>query len=247
MVTMATEDPFNDRLSDYLDEELSPAERAEIEAHLATCATCATTLAELAAVAARARSLPDRAPVVDLWAGVSERLTPPPAVLPFTRPAHRRFSFTLPQLVAAGLALMLLSGGMVWVARRGDPRTSLPSAVAQVAPDEGAPGGPAPEDAEPASALSRVAFADPNYDQAVADLEKLLDTNRPRLDPETVRILEVNLQTIDQAIEQSRKALRADPANVYLNNHFAASRNRKIALLRRASALTMTADAVGGS
>jgi len=248
MVTMATEDPFNDRLSDYLDgEDLSPAERAEIEAHLATCATCETTLAELATVAARARSLPDRAPVADLWAGVSQRLTPASTVRPFTRPAHRRFSFTLPQLVAAGLALMLLSGGMVWVARLGDPRTSLPPAVAQVGPDEAALASAATEDAEPASALSRVAFADPNYDQAVADLEKMLAANRARLDPETVRILEANLQTIDQAIEQSRKALRADPANVYLNNHFAASRNRKIALLRRASALAMTQDAVGGS
>ena len=132
---------------------------------------------------------------------------------------------------------MLLSGGLVWVARLGDPRASLPSAVALAA----GPARPGPsEELEPASALSRVAFADPNYDQAVADLEKLLEANRPRLDPETVRILEANLQTIDQAIEQSRKALRADPANVYLNNHFAASRNRKIALLRRASALAMT-------
>jgi anti-sigma factor RsiW len=248
MVSMATEDPFNDRLSDYLDgEDLSPAERAEIEAHLATCATCETTLAELAAVAARARSLPDRAPAADLWAGVSQRLTPASTVLAFTRPAHRRFSFTLAQLVAAGLALMLLSGGMVWVARLGDPRTSLPPAVAQIAPDEGALAGAATDDAEPASALSRVAFADPHYDQAVADLEKMLEANRSRLDPETVRILEANLQTIDQAIEQSRKALRADPANVYLNNHFAASRNRKIALLRRASALAMAPDSTGGS
>ncbi len=139
---------------------------------------------------------------------------------------------------------MLLSGGLVWVARLGDPRASLPPAVAQNAPE---PAAPASEELEPASALSRVAFADANYDQAVADLEKLLATNRSRLDPETVRILEANLQTIDQAIEQSRKALRADPANVYLNNHFAASRNRKIALLRRASALTMAQDSVGGS
>ena len=53
--------------------------------------------------------------------------------------------------------------------------------------------------------------------------------------------------TIDQAIEQSRKALRADPANVYLNSHFAASRNRKLALLRRASALAMAQDSAGGS
>lgn len=251
---MATEDPFGDRLSDYLDgEDLSPTERAGIEAHLATCVTCQTTLAELTAVVARARALPDRPPAADLWAGMSERLvgragesTAAPGVLPFTRPAHRRFSFTLPQLVAAGVALMLLSGGLVWVARLGDPRASLPSAVAQVAPDQPAPPSPGPEDAESASALSRVAFADANYDQAVADLEQMLESNRRRLDPETVRILETNLQTIDQAIEQSRKALRADPANVYLNNHFAASRNRKIALLRRASALAMATDSVGG-
>ncbi len=55
-MTMATEDPFSDRLSDYLDgEDLSPTERAEIEAHLATCVTCQTTLAELSTVVVRAR------------------------------------------------------------------------------------------------------------------------------------------------------------------------------------------------
>ena len=152
--------------------------------------------------------------------------------------AHRRFSFTLPQLVAAGLALMVLSGGLVWVARLGDPRASLPPASRRSAHGRSRRG---------RRRLARVAFADANYDQAVADLEKVLEAGRSRLDPETVRILEDNLRTIDQAIEQSRKALRADPANVYLNNHFAASRNRKLALLRRASALAMAQDSIGGS
>ena len=92
-----------------------------------------------------------------------------------------------------------------------------------------------------------MAFVDPNYDQAVADLEQILETGRSRLDAETVRILEDNLQAIDQAINQSRKALRSDPNSVYLNNHFADSRNRKLALLRRASALTMAQDSFGGS
>ena len=92
-----------------------------------------------------------------------------------------------------------------------------------------------------------VVLADVNYDQAVADLEKVLASGRSRLDAETVRILEANLRTIDQAIEQSRSALLKDPNSVYLNNHFAASRNRKLALLRRASALAMAQDSVGGS
>jgi hypothetical protein len=155
-------------------------------------------------------------------------------VVPFARPAQRRFSFTLPQLVAAGLALMVVSGSMVWVSRLGDPRTSVP--VAQAQPDPAA---------EPA--LSPVALTDVNYDQAIADLEKVLEEGRSRLDPETVQILEENLRTIDLAIDQARKALRSDPESVYLNSHFAASRNRKLALLRRASALAMAQDTVGGS
>ena len=238
---MGIRDAFTDRLSDYLDDEdLSASEHAAIEAHVATCRECQATIDELRQVALRARSLADTPPAANLWPGISERLTPrAPVVVPFVTSESRRFSFTMPQLVAAGLALMVLSGGLVWVARLGDPRASLPAAGAQVQLD-------APEP-DPAPTPSRVRFGDADYDQAVADLEKALDAGRSKLDPETVSILEENLRTIDQAIDQARKALRNDPANAYLNNHFAASRNRKLALLRRASALAMAADATGGS
>ncbi len=224
-------DLYTNRLSDYLDgEELTPSERSDIEAHLAACSECRAVLDELREVAALAAGLPDRAPDGELWSGIAARLGTTPAVVPFVRPAQRRFSFTLPQLVAAGLALMVVSGSMVWVSRLGDPRTSVP--VAQ---------------AEPEPALAPIALTDVNYDEAVADLEKVLEAGRSRLDPETVQILEDNLRTIDQAIEQARKALRNDPESVYLNSHFAASRNRKLALLRRASALAMAQETVGGS
>jgi hypothetical protein len=244
MGTGDTHDAFIDRLSDYLDDEdLSPSERAVIDAHLATCRECRATLAELREVAMRARSLPDAAPAANLWPGISERLTPQASVVPFVKTSSRRFSFTMPQLVAAGLALMVLSGGLVWIIRLEDPRTNLPAAVAQVPPESSAEG----DQPDAALAPSRVRFGDADYDQAVADLEKALDAGRSRLDPETVSILEDNLRTIDQAIDQARKALRNDPANAYLNNHFAASRNRKLALLRRASALAMAAETTGGS
>jgi hypothetical protein len=227
-------DAYTDRLSDYLDEELEPSERQEVDAHLAVCEHCRGVLAELREVSNLGRRLTDSPPQADLWPGIAEKLSAP-HVLPFVAKVPRRFSFTLPQLVAAGLALMVLSGGLVWVARLGDPRTSLPPVVAETEP--------APAD----QLLSPVALNDPTYDQAVADLEKVLEAGRGRLDAETVRILEDTLDTIDQAIEQSRKALRDDPANVYLNNHFVASRNRKLALLRRASALAMASETSGGS
>jgi hypothetical protein len=51
-----------ERLSAYLDGELPPVERAEVEAHLAACPACTALLADLAAVDAAAASLPAEAP-----------------------------------------------------------------------------------------------------------------------------------------------------------------------------------------
>src|SRR5688500_15403307 len=153
-----------DRLSDYIDGELDMREEAQVEQHLAECVQCREVVTELRAVVARAASLPDSAPAQDLWTGIAPRLRA------FRSPARRRFSFTLPQLAAAGIALMVLSGGMVWVANSSQ-RAALPSLDAgEVRPPEVAP----------------ASFADPQFDGAVEDLERMLDENRARLDPETV-------------------------------------------------------------
>ena len=52
-----------DRLSAYLDQEVSVAEAAAVREHLAGCEACATRLAHLAAVDGRLRDLPAPAPV----------------------------------------------------------------------------------------------------------------------------------------------------------------------------------------
>jgi hypothetical protein len=216
-------DRWTDRLSEYLDDELSPAERAELEQHLASCAACTATLVELRDVVARASTLTPRPPAADLWSGIESRLDPVQGVVtPFRTRVRRRVSFTLPQLVAAGLALMVMSGGAVWVLQNGGPATDLPPVAATDDP------GP--------SALP-IAVADPRYDEAIADLQQALDAGRSQLDAGTIRILESNIKTIDDAIEQSRRALAADPANVYLHSHLADARQRKLALLRRSVAL----------
>ena len=225
-------DHVTERLSDYLDHDgMTPEQRAALEAHLAACGECRGALDELRAVITRASALTDRGPAADLWNGIAARLEPR-TVVQVPRQT-RRFSFTLPQLVAASLALMVLSGGLVWVARSGDPRASLPPVVAL-------------EDSADSEPVVPATFADAQYDDAVADLEQALAKGRDRLDPETIRVIEVSLRSIDEAIEQSRRALKADPANVYLNNHFAASRNRKLALLRRATALALGDGSIGG-
>jgi tetratricopeptide (TPR) repeat protein len=213
------DDAYTNRLSDYLDDEdLGTTERAEIEAHLASCVACRGTLADLRAVAARARSLVDTRPATNLWPGIEERIGGR-RIVPFSSRTPRRISFTIPQLVAAGLALMVLSGAMVWISKVGGPRTEFrPIAAAD-------------------QALRPANFADEQYDAAIADLQKALDAGRDQLDPQTVRVLEENLLAIDRAIDQSRRALDEDPANLFLNTHLAAARNRKLAILRSATAL----------
>jgi len=51
-----------ERLSVWLDGELTPAERGEVEAHLAACEECAALLADMGAVDGLARELPAEAP-----------------------------------------------------------------------------------------------------------------------------------------------------------------------------------------
>jgi anti-sigma factor RsiW len=236
---------WTDKLSDFLDGELSDDERYAVESHLAGCAQCAAVLADLKRVVARAQAAGRpgvniaRPPQTDLWPGIAARIEDRSASKIVAFEPRRRVSFTLPQLAAAAAILIAISGGLAWqTAERlagGSDEASRPShADASSAPTV------EPERAVPADdvQVATVSFADQQYDAAVADLEKAVKQGRGRLDENTIAIVEHNLQIIDQAIEQARQALAADPANNYLSSHLFEARRRKLDLLRRAAALS---------
>lgn len=220
-------DPWTAKLSDYLDGELTGAERVALERHLAACPACTATLAELERVVARAQELPDTPPAADLWAGIGERIAQRPAVSPAVRPIRPRRTFSLPQLAAAAVTAAVASGGVAWwIAARGPaPAGTLATAPAAALPL--AAGGVRPV------ALA----AEPKYDAAVADLERVLAQGRGTLDPRTIQVLERNLALIDGAIADARRALAADPNNAYLSAHLARTMRWKIDLLRQAAGL----------
>jgi anti-sigma factor RsiW len=224
-------DVWTDRLSEYLDDELPPGERAALEGHLAQCAECSAALADLRRVVARARALESTGPATDLWPGIATRIGAAAGAGPAVRAiGMRRFAFSLPQLLAAGIALMVLSGGSVWLLRPGSTPSIASGAAA--APAESGLGTP----------VSWQRRAAPGYDAAVADLERVLAEGRGRLDTATVRVLEQNLRVIDQAIDQARRAVAADSANAYLNSHLAETMRRKLDLLRQAASLVSAAS-----
>ena len=249
---------WTDKLSDYLDGELPGDEREAVESHLAGCAPCRNVLDDLRRVIARARSIQPRPPHQDLWAGIAERIEARPVSAKVTplhaseaqRPVRmpsRRISFSLPQLAAAAVLLMALSGGVVWfiVSR---PEGLHYNQSADLPPSREASadrrslgeGGQVRRDDDVQAAS--VIFADQQYDAAVADLEGAVHKGRGRLDANTIAIVEHNLQIIDQAIAQARQALGADPANGYLSSHLVEARRRKLDLLRRAAALSGETD-----
>src|SRR5262249_10007850 len=110
---MTVHDEWTDKLSEYLDGELSEDERRAVEAHLHGCADCSLVLADLKRVIARAQQAGAvaRPPSADLWSGIAahidagrsttERSAKAVAgrsanLTPFTAKAGRRFAFTLP-------------------------------------------------------------------------------------------------------------------------------------------------------
>lgn len=225
-------DHWTDRLSEYLDGDLAPAEREAAEAHLEECETCARTLDELREIVVRARSLDDPPPERDLWPGIAARLEERSRQEVVDLGARRdrrrrRFAFTIPQLVAASVALALISGGAVWMATEGPD--GGPGATA------GTPVPPAAATGVPGDASAR--FATTRYDVAVRELEGVLEAHREALDPATIRVVERNLEIIDDAIAEARTALARDPASPYLNAHLAETMKRKIEILRRATTL----------
>ena len=148
--------------------------------------------------------------------------------LPVGRRAERparprgRVTLTFPQLWAAGVALALASGSLVWVALggpRSDARTALgtPDAV------------PAPAEVRPV----RAAVAE--YDRAVDELTTLLDAGRELLAPETVAAIERSLASIDAAIGEAERALAADPASPVLNRLLLNHQQTKLRILRQAT------------
>ena len=127
---------WTDKLSDYLDGELSEGETRAVTAHLRECRDCTAVLNDLKRVVARAQASGRTArPPQDLWSAVAERIdarhapeaaaglrSPVGTVTAFRGRASRRIALTLPQLAAAAALIAAVSGGIVWrVAPVGQP------------------------------------------------------------------------------------------------------------------------------
>jgi hypothetical protein len=184
--------------------------------------------------------------------------------------SRRAARFSLPDLLAACLAVAIVSGGTVFaVLRHHEPaaRTERASTLARgLKPRSQSDGaGSRPEAAateerraEPPASIAAVPAArtdagttlvsqtsETPHEEAISELRKALARERDRLDPTTIRTLEANLAIIDLAIDQAKRALAADPADSYVREHLAETMRRKVELLQRATMLASTSNSEG--
>lgn len=202
-------------LQDFLEGFLDPEEEAAVQEHLDSCSECVGQLESLTELLHNLKELPLEAlPARDLWPQVAWRMGG--AETADAGKDRKRFSLSGWQLMAASIALMVISGGSVWAvlsrgADQGAGLAARPDAPAQFVSWEESYGG---------------------YDEAVTDLEAFLERGREVLDPETVEVLEENLRVIDDAIEEAREALARDPASSVLQRFLAENLRKKVDLLR---------------
>jgi anti-sigma factor RsiW len=132
----------------WLDGELSPAERAEVEAHIAACAACAAAVAEARGfVAASSR-------ILTALDSVPGGVLPASSAVPRARPAHRRFMASRAWMAVA--AVLVLSTVTVLATRPNGDSAQLQVAAAAREQKEQPAASPAPAE-EHVQAMKRSA------------------------------------------------------------------------------------------
>jgi hypothetical protein len=103
-----------------------------------------------------------------------------------------------------------------------------------------APHAPPPGAVLPASHIAESEFraAEQEYLQAAALLAEALEKQRGSLSPETAAVVDENLKVINEAIENIRQAMDAEPGNPRNGQVLTALYQQKIEILRRVSRLS---------
>jgi hypothetical protein len=79
--------------------------------------------------------------------------------------------------------------------------------------------------------------AEQHYQKAIAGLERIASAEKGSLDPQTASTLEKNLAVVDQAISESRAALKSQPDNEPAQMSLLENFKTKVALLQDTVAL----------
>ena len=226
--------PNDNALHDYADDAGDPFERRTIEQHLAACAACRQLVDDLKELARAVSALEPRDPPVRAWARIER------AILLERGGGARGFSLAgatrsegsrsvgpyrrwAPWLAAAAALVLASVVGLRFTPGR---HTTEPAAAGTTDARQAAQ-----------SIESELQLAESHYVNAIKGLEQITTTDQDALDPATAAALRKTLAVIDQAISESRAAVRSEPASEPAQESLIENFKTKVGLLQETVAL----------
>jgi anti-sigma factor RsiW len=220
-------DRYRDAIQQLADGTLGAIRRTELELHLEECESCRSFAEDIRRLREAAAALEPIAPPDHVWLQIAGRLrregrvaSPAPRAV-----ASRRL---LPLAIAASLTVIV--GASLYVLYFGSARDQ------QARAPEPAAGNAAQLDAVQ-GVEAEFRLAEQHYQNAIARLEEAAKSDRGAIDAQTAATLQKNLQVIDQAIAESRAALRTEPQSAPARDSLFEALKRKVVLLQETIAL----------
>jgi anti-sigma factor RsiW len=224
---------YRDAIQELVDGTLGPIRRSELETHLDQCADCRALVADLRRIKQLTDGLERPAPPDRVWLQVAGRLrqegrvAAPSRVVKTSTRHYALIGIAAALVLAVGASLVMLVTGT---------RNAPAPATARTQPGAVQPGNASTDEAVQ-SVESEFRLAEQHYQNAIAKLEEAAKSDQSAIDPQTAAMLQKNLQVIDQAIAESRAALRSEPQSTPARDSLFEALKRKVLLLQDTIAL----------
>ena len=197
------------------DDSIAPELESALAEHLGACTACAADVARIRTLMTRIREAPPAAadPKDDLWPSIRARIEQE-KVLPLRDhvPARGARSPFLWAVAGVAAAAVIVTG--VFVRRGQSPATSESTLPAGLTP-------------------AAIAESTSVYEEQARFLLNQLELRRALLRPQTAASVDHDLQVIDAAIAELKRAIERDPRNIALRALLASSYKQKVDLLKR--------------
>ena len=223
---------YREAIQELADGTLGPVRRAELQTHLDACAACRALAADLQTIRRTAHDLDVTRPPDHVWLQIADTLRREGRI---TSVAPGR-SRSIAMLAIAATLLLAVGGALYTLYPQDQQGTTVTTADGGTATDPIA-GGNAPTSDAVQSIADDLTTAERHYQSAIAKLEQVAKTNDGSIDPATAAILEKNLQVIDQAIAESRTALKAEPESAPARDSLFEALRQKVTVLQNTIAL----------
>jgi len=226
---------YREWIHELVDGTIGPIQRAELERHLDVCDACRSLANDLRTIQDVAGSLATIEPPDRVWLQLAGRLRQEGRVAPPSPATPAPYRHTAILALAAALVLAVGASLVLLLPRfQTNNRPASPAAATQ-------PGNGAADDTVQ-SVEAEFRLAEQHYQNAITKLEQAARLDQPAadpngIDPATAAMLQKNLKVIDQAIAESRAAMRAEPQSAVARDSLFDALKRKVILLQDTIAL----------